>query len=173
MSVLDASGRLYKQRYLLSDMQPKKGFLHCLRWEAKATQCITSCFTLFRSPSVLLVGELLAVFVYLIITLKLSCYCQVKRSHREGSPKSMRGAAGTRPPDPEPFHQCSVRGSKHWKDDLRMCGLSSELGFLLPALPWMRFVTWRKSVLCFPVSLSSKRAFGPHRHLLPHQDGKD
>lgn len=80
---------------------------------------------------------------------------------------------------PEPFRQpdwqqtlkimiCLCVG---WVQNWDFCTL--QFSEPLPVLPRMYFVTWRKSVLSFSVTLSVERVFGPHRNLLPHQDWKD
>lgn len=74
-------------------------------WEATITWCVSSCFTLMFFLSFLLVGGLLTLFVYLIITLKLFYY-QMNRWHRKRSAKSFRRTARTQSQQiPEPFCQ--------------------------------------------------------------------
>lgn len=129
-------------RYLIS----KHGGVSCTvcTGEATVTWCVSSCFTLIFFLSFLLVGGLLTLFVYLIVTLKLFSYCQVNQRHREGSTKSARGTARTQSQQiSEPFRQCDWQQTLKimiclcvgWAQNWDFCTL--QFSEPLPVLPRM------------------------------------
>lgn len=150
-------------RDICSQISKQRG-VSCTVWprEAVVTQCVSSCFSVIVFLSFLVVGEQLALFVYLIIALKLfpplpgeSMHRACKRNCQDTKTADLKTLCqhGWQQPLKTAICLCMA-----WAQNWDFCTL--QFSELLPALPRMYFVTWGKSDLS--LSLSSQRASLSH-----------